>query len=83
MAKRKLKPKSPATSNSPVKKRKKQVPLFTVITFAILFAAIAGFTVYAVRELSYKQGQVDYANGTINYELFKRGNGETFWKRIK
>lgn len=34
-------------------------------------------------EKGYKQGQIDYYNGKIKYELMKNDNSEDVWTRVK
>lgn len=53
-----------------------------VLAFIFLTIGLAGLgfgSVLTVGRLAYKQGQVDYANGKVVYELQKQPDGNTEW----
>ena len=51
--------------------------VFDIIMMFVLIAIL----LVGVRQGSYKQGQIDYANGKIVYSLVKNTQGEMVWKR--
>ena len=47
----------------------------------LLGAIFGGALTSALFAEDYKQGQIDYASGNIQYELVKKPNGETKWEK--
>jgi hypothetical protein len=57
--------------------------VFSVLSIAFLF--LSGFALGEnfTKNKHYKQGQIDYANGIIKYELKQQANGESLWQEKK
>ena len=48
-----------------------------------LFGAMLMTLIFHFAVPDYKQGQIDYANGIIKYELKQQANGEKIWVERK
>jgi uncharacterized membrane protein len=57
--------------------RKGQVLLVYVVILVFWALIVVGFTLW---DRAYKQGQIDYANGIIKYELKQQANMEKVWQ---
>lgn len=48
-----------------------------------LILAVLTFAAIIQRDVSYKTGQIDAINGTINYHLVKQADSTIVWEEIK
>lgn len=59
----------------------KDTIIVAVIMFVLMiFGTISGY--FTAKDKYYKQGQIDYANGIIRYQLEKQGDESMIWEKI-
>ena len=65
-----------------------------VVVLIVVFLVFFGFSIHGLMDAwvgwdykaafqdGYKQGQIDYANGVVRWELSEQDNGERVWKEV-